>query len=251
MKTRPSPPEQNNVRTFYEGSTFLSKITGRYSIAWKNNDGEKKIRVHARLTDMEGYRPSWKSALRMPEVIKTYLESRKQPILKDPVPYLVWDAIDFLEEEVKPGMKVLEVGSGNSTCWFLGKGCEVTSFEHSGEWAEAVMKFNRERLGEESVARLDYHVEEGDDAIKGIAELPDNTYDLVLIDSMNEHTYRPAALAAARSKVRSGGLMVLDNADHPNNWPALDMMADLERIRFTGYCPMGCLVGQTSMWRMP
>lgn len=246
---RPSVPDKNNVRTYY-ARPWLDRLTGRYTVEWENAEGLQRIRVHNRFFDLEGNRPSLGSVLRLPKVFLSYLATRQRPILPNPVPFLVWDAIHFLERELRPGARVLEVGSGNSTLWFLHQGAYVTSLEHSADWARSVLEFAREDLGEAYFRRLDYHVVEGQGALRRIAELPNEFFDVALIDSMNAYTYRPAALAAARSKVRKGGWMVLDNADHPNNWPALELMEDRERVRFTGYAPMGSVVSQTSAWRM-
>ena len=51
--TRPTNPDQNNVRTYYE-RPWLDKLTGHYTVAWENAEGEQSIRVHNRLTDLEG-----------------------------------------------------------------------------------------------------------------------------------------------------------------------------------------------------
>lgn len=51
------------------------------------------------------------------------------------------DFIDnFIEERIKRGLetRVFEFGSGNSTLYFLSRGCSVVSIEHDFEWAEKI-----------------------------------------------------------------------------------------------------------------
>lgn len=248
-RRRPSAPDQNNVRTYYR-RPWLDRLTGRYTVEWENAEGVQSLCVHNRFTDLEGHPPSLASLMRLPAVASSYLATRRHPILPEPVPLLVWDAIRYLERELEPGMRVLEVGSGNSTLWFLGRGCRVTSIEHSADWAGYVRAFVDDHLSEEARARLEYHVEEGEAAVDRIRATGDQSFDVILVDSANAHTYRPDCVVAARPKVRPGGLLVLDNSDHPNNWPALETMADHARIRFTGLAPMCPVVCQTSAWRM-
>lgn len=51
------------------------------------------------------------------------------------------DFIDnFIKERTKRGLetRVFEFGSGNSTLYFLSRGCSVVSIEHDFEWAEKI-----------------------------------------------------------------------------------------------------------------
>ena len=123
---RPDTPEANNVRTFYR-RPLLDRLTGHYTAEWENQDGTHSTTVHNRLRDFEGNAPSMHSLLRLPRIVRTYLASRRKPILDEPVPFLVLDAIAFLDEILEPGMRVLEVGGGNSTLWFLAHGAHVTT----------------------------------------------------------------------------------------------------------------------------
>lgn len=249
MPRRPGTPQRNNVRTFY-AQPLLDRLTGRYTAEWENDDGKHSIRVHNRLRDFEGNAPSIYSLLRLPHILRTYLAARRNPILPEPVPFLVLDAIMFLEEIVQPGMRVLEVGGGNSTLWFLARGARVTTIEHSQEWADQIRSWAEQNLGEEACSRLEIHVAAGASAIELIERTADGSRDLILVDCMNAHTWRHACVAAARPKLERGGWMVLDNSDHPNNWSGVELMSDLERLRFTGFAPMCPVVTQTSFWQM-
>ncbi|MCP3920737.1 MAG: hypothetical protein GY711_34860 [bacterium] len=246
---RPATPQFNNVRTFYE-RPLLDRWTGRYTAEWENADGVHRKTVHNRLRDFEGNAPSLHSLLRLPRILRTYLASRRRPILAHPVPFLVLDAVLFLDEILEPGMRVLEVGGGNSTLWFLERGAQVTTIEHSPEWAREIERYATDKLGAEAAARLDLHVCEGVDAIERIERLGSGTRNLALIDCKNAHTWRRDCVAAARPKLRSRGWMVLDNSDHPNNWSSVELMSDLERVRFTGFAPMCPVVTQTSFWQV-
>ena len=51
----------------------------------------------------------------------------KKYVVRNAKPFLVTDAVDFIEKNIADGSRVLEVGAGNSTIWFLAHGCRVTS----------------------------------------------------------------------------------------------------------------------------
>src|SRR5205085_11823597 len=103
--------------------------------------------------------------------------------------------------------------------------------------------------GKEFRSRLRMHVKEGREALDLIRSFDDESFDLVLVDSMNANTLRYDATEAARSKVKKGGWIVLDNSDAPVNWSAVKLLGEAGRERFTGYAYMTSVVSQTSFWR--
>lgn len=246
-KTSPPDPSENNVRTFYR-HPVLDRLTGRYTVSWKNDDKVASIRVHNRLVDMEGHRPSLSSLMHLPTTVRTYFEAKRRSILKRPLPFLVYEAIDHLASLISEGTRVVELGGGNSTVWFLEQGAHVTTIEHSPEWANQILFEAKKRFGESVTERLTVKVASGDEAIAYAASLDDETYDLALVDCMNAFTWRRDGVEALVPKVRLGGAICLDNSDHPNNWAAVTLLGREHRTRFTGYAPMCPVVTQTSVW---
>ena len=242
----PSYPDPAKVNTYYE-RPVLDRVTGCYTVDLGNGDS---IRRHNRLVDLQGERPSWSSVKRLPLTFWTWLQTRRKPLLRKPLPLLTWDSIQFLKESLPNQADVVEVGAGNSTLWMLAQGARVTTIEHSPEWSKLVQEAAIERFGEGITDRFTLHVAEGEEALERLSELPRASVDLALVDSANAHTQRWRAMTALRTKVRPGGLMALDNSDHPNNWGAAGLLADLPSLRFTGFGPMCAVVTQTQIWRL-
>lgn len=239
-------PMMSEVKTYYK-YPLLNRIAGRYTVEWSTKEGLQSLKVNTRFQDFEGYFPSIKSILSLPRIIKSYFMFKKHPILKNPIPFLVIDAIDYLNEIISPGMKVLEFGGGNSTLWFLSKECSVITIEHSDQWANYIkeyVNFNNKKK--------DFQLEilNGEDAFHFVDNFPENTFDIVLIDCADEYTRRNNCVRATHSKIKKGGWMILDNSDHPSKWLGVDLMSDYSRLRFTGYAPMCLMVTQTSFWHI-
>jgi len=57
----------------------------------------------------------------------------------NPIPWLTYPIISFLEKRVTENMKVFEYGSGNSTLWWASKVNKVVSCEHDENWYQ-IMK---------------------------------------------------------------------------------------------------------------
>ncbi len=239
-------PDPAKVDTYYS-RPMLDRWTGRYTVSL--GDGSS-IQRHNRFVDLQGLRPSWSSVRRLPMTFWTWLQTRRSPLLKSPLPLLTWESIDFLKETLPDDPEVVEVGAGNSTLWLLAQGARVTTIEHCPRWAKLVEDAAIERFGPEIGERFSLHVNEGHEAIELLENMPPASVDLALVDSANGHTQRWRALTAVRSKVRPGGFLALDNSDHPNNWGAAGILNDLSSLRFTGYGPMCAVVTQTQIWRM-
>jgi hypothetical protein len=241
MKFRPAAPAQ--VPRVYYRRPLLDRPLGRYTAEWDGPDGKVQLQTLNRLRDWEGNWPSLYSVLRFPYVLQTYIQGKRSHILPRPVPFLVLDAIKRLERIVQPGMKVLEIGGGNSTLWFLKKGAVVTTFDHDREWARSI------EAAAPATERLQLTVAQGEQAVSLIDELPDRSFDLALVDSTG-HIPATLCMAPVRKKLRQGGWLVLDNSDFPANWRGVELMADRDRERYVGYPPMALKVCQTSFWRV-
>lgn len=248
-KTTITPPNRETVTSCYKRP--VDKLLGRTTLEWTCDDGHREsMSANLRFTDYEGYRPSLYSVAKFPYVLSTYMHARKSPIMKNPVPFIVMDAIRFLEKIVRPGMRVLEVGGGNSSLWFLSKQVHLTTFEHSGEWGSMVMDTVKSNPDKYKASRFNLNICAGDDTVKAISALPDDSFDIILVDSMNDFTRRNDCMNAAMTKVKKGGYMVLDNSDNPVNWVGMEQLKNKEIHRFTGFAPMALFVCQTTFWKM-
>ncbi len=229
----------------------VGRILGR---SWIVNpsatDARAARRTRTRFTDLEGHAPSLWSIACLPNSVWTKWRSRNKLLMPEPAPWLVHDAISLLKKLVTPGCRVLEVGAGNSTIWFLRRGARVTSIEGDAAWADAIRSRVRSDPKIGSTAEHTLMQCTGDDALRFIRSLPDHKFDIVLIDSVPEHTRRGPALKAARSKVKNGGYMILDNSDDPAHLDGREAMSDRQLQRYSGFGPMRLCVSQTTFWQV-
>lgn len=245
-----TPPNTHTISSRYV-YPLVDKVLGRTTLEWTCDNGRKEaLKANLRFTDYEGNPPSLYSLFRLPYVVKTWMQTRRNPILNTPVPFIVLDAIRFLEGIVQPGMQVLEAGGGNSTLWFLERGMHVTTYEHDENWAGNVMwsiKFNPLRFHEKNIKMK---VMQGAAATGDMSLIPDKSLDIVLIDCMNDFTRRNECVRVLMNKVKPGGWLILDNSDNPVNWLGAELLEGKEMHRFSGFAPMGLFVCQTTFWKM-
>lgn len=58
---------------------------------------------------------------------------------KSPVPWFVYGAIDYLEHSVDPRARILELGGGGSTAFWVNRGHHVTVIETDKNWASTIL----------------------------------------------------------------------------------------------------------------
>jgi hypothetical protein len=154
--------------------------------------------------------------------------------ISNELPWINFPAIDFLKKYLKHGMKVFEYGGGGSTLFFLSNGCSVSTVEHSPEWfhnIESIIKNKYPGLWDGNLIVSEKNTRSGsldisnpddyasDDAAfskdtfkayaSNIGRFPDTTFDVVLVDGRA----RPSCMGHAISKVKYGGLLILDNSE--------------------------------------
>ena len=131
-------------------------------------------------------------------------------------------ATRILDEWLEPTHVGIEWGSGRSTRWFAERVGRLVSVEHHAGWHAAVSA----QLAEGDVTNVDYRLVPcepervetpewiatmfASDYVRVVDDFGPRSLDFALVDGM----YRSACALAVIPKLRSGALLVVDNA----NW---------------------------------
>jgi len=161
------------------------------------------------------------------------------------IPWINFQAARILADWLKPEMEVFEWGCGASTLFLAQRTHSVTSVEHDLLWFETMQQKIKElALNQVTLlhcppqsADIPIPMEKGenpedyfseDPGFKGssfynyvhtIHSYPECSFDLVIVDGRA----RPGCLRAARSKVKIGGLLLLDNSERQEYRPEIDL----------------------------
>jgi predicted O-methyltransferase YrrM len=128
------------------------------------------------------------------------------------LPWLSPQAIKILEQQLQKTDVGLEFGSGRSTLWFARRVSFLTSVEHNAEWHRRV-KNMAIRAGTDNLECL-LVPKEDDQPLRPPAyarsaeRFVDGSLDFILVDGI----YRDFCANASIGKLRSGGLLILDDA---------------------------------------
>lgn len=164
-------------------------------------------------------------------------------------PWFVPASLPFIERLLEPGFVGFEWGAGKSTAWFAARVARLVSVESDPAWSERVQR----RLDEEGhgnkvelhlvsvAARHGFSESERAAYVAPIAGFPEHHFDFILIDGL----FRRACLAAALSKLRPGGYLIVDNADIPD---LAEAIAALAPYRIAVYSNA---IWETAVYRAP
>jgi predicted O-methyltransferase YrrM len=199
-----------------------------YLRLWLSEESRKKAKYGLMFWNVVRQYPTWKRSL-----AKEYWEGP----LKDEVPWITVEALEFLNGFIRPEFKVFEYGCGGSTIYFSKNVASVVSIENDPNWFSEM----QHTLNAMSVKNVDLRLKEGVPSPEGVHYDPDDP-DLYLSASANYKNYnfkeyvstidqfddesfhvvfidgraRPSCVRHAVKKVKSGGCLILDNSERPH-----------------------------------
>lgn len=154
-------------------------------------------------------------------------------------------------------MRVFEYGSGASTLYWLDKGAEVVSVEHNPKWYDLVSNHVEEstradrklvlaqetnwsnEFDSDQVSDSTMYVSERysgvhfEDYVRQLDHYPPSSFDIIFVDGVA----RPSCIAHGADKVKSGGILVLDNSERPRY--QLSVRQHLSKFRATEFYGVG------------
>ena len=127
------------------------------------------------------------------------------------VPWLTRQAVEILDDRLKPTDVGLEWGSGRSTAWLAKRVSHLTSIEHNDHWYKRIKKTLSDK-GIENVELLFAALEAKDkgqpEYVRVAAELPKASLDFILVDGR----LRDQCTEVAMQLLKPGGMLIIDDA---------------------------------------
>lgn len=120
-----------------------------------------------------------------------------------PIPWLNYNLIHFLDQRLQPHLRLFEYGAGYSTHWFAQRVKEVVALEYDRRWERQV----RHLLQDQPNVKLRF--EEVGPAYIESAARDEEGYDLILVDGRE----RVACVEKALEALRPGGVILLDDTE--------------------------------------
>jgi len=171
---------------------------------------------------------------------RTVREGRSVDANGEPLPWMTYAAIAFLEPRLARDMTVFEYGSGGSTLWWARRVARIFSVEHDAQFFETL----KAQLPANATL---FHVpldESGAYAEKVSAV--GTGLDVIVIDGRD----RVRCAAKALTALAPSGVIVWDNSDRTEYQPGYQLLSDrgFRRLDFSSMGPLNAYGWCTSIF---
>ncbi|MNK91784.1 hypothetical protein D3C87_1118990 [compost metagenome] len=155
----------------------------------------------------------------------SYLKKESLDPDGNPIPWLTYSFLDFIEGRLNKELLLFEYGAGNSTLFYAKHVKKVTAVEHDKNWFERIKN------------QMPAHVEikhiglEGDDYVHAILQ-KDQLFDIIIVDGRK----RIACCKNAIQRLSETGVLILDDAEREHYQPVMDYLIQqgFKHIPFSG-----------------
>jgi hypothetical protein len=159
---------------------------------------------------------------------------------QQPIPWYTYPAIEYLKQLDFGNSAVFEYGSGHSTLFWAARARRVVSVEDDEVWYRRISGSLPDNC--ELILQPD---------LRAYAETIKQYYggfDVVVVDGAARGGTRLRCSRAALTRLRAGGLIILDNSDWLPESARLLRDADLIQVDMTGFVPIGAHTQTTSFF---
>jgi len=182
-----------------------------------------------------------------PKYLRPYFRYLRATPLDVELPWLVFGAIYFLNNWLKPQYRIFEYGTGGSTLYFARRCHEVVSVENDAEWLRKTQNVARAS----GLPNLRFIMEPNTRTPSAVASPYCQTlaavYDVILVDcfcNWPEGDLRAPCFARAEHFISPGGIIVLDD---PLMCPVISTKSK-RHLEFRGLKPCQYGTGSTNIY---
>lgn len=157
--------------------------------------------------------------------INSYVKKESLDPNGNPIPWLTYSILDFIDGRLNKNITIFEYGAGNSTLFYAKHVKEVIAVEHDKTWYERIKNQMPRNV---TIKNIDL---DSDDYVNAI-KLEDQRFDVVIVDGRK----RVACCKSAIERLSETGVLILDDSERTQYQPAVDFMLQqgFKHIPFSG-----------------
>ena len=161
--------------------------------------------------------------------LRSFLEKRPVDRQGNPIPWLTYPMIEFLEERLTKKMSVFEYGGGHSTIYLAKRVCDITTVEHNQDWYEHLKASVPDNCN--LVFR---ELEYGGDYSRTATDMG-KEYDIILVDGRD----RVNCATHSASAVGTSGVIIFDDFERERYQEAASRLKGMgfRQLNFWGFKP--------------
>ena len=161
-----------------------------------------------------------------------------------PLPWLTYPLISFIEPRLNKNMSMFEYGCGNSTIWFAERVGEIHSIEHNKEWYNEIcqnLPLNAkitlsEINSDQSYSAITFMNCSDETSYSSEIIRTGQLYDVILVDGV----YRSNSVLHSIHSIKNDGIIIVDNVDYVESKQATNQLkkSGFKQLDFWGMCPI-------------
>ena len=147
----------------------------------------------------------------------------------EPLPWMTYPFISFIEQRLTREMDIFEYGSGYSTLYFAPKVRTIISVEHDIAWLE---KMKADIPGNSTINYIELDV---NGAYAQSSVNSGKQFDIIIVDGRDRVNCMKQSVEALNRR----GVLILDDAQREEYRPGINYLGEknFKRISFTGIAP--------------
>lgn len=147
----------------------------------------------------------------------------------NPLPWVTYSFIDFIEQRLTKQLSVFEFGSGNSTFYYALKAKKVVSVEHDKKW------FDKISVKRPNNALIIFCALDENGKYSKAPLFTDEKFDIIIVDGRDRVNCCKNSLEA----LTSSGVIVLDDSERDKYQDAVVFLRDqgFKHLSFSGISP--------------
>lgn len=153
-----------------------------------------------------------------------------------PIPWITYPAIDYLNQLDFSNKRIFEYGGGNSSFYWAARSKHVTVVESDKEWSRFLNKNKAKNMSVDFEKTKKEYVKKINSYKTG--------FDVIVIDGV----HRKDCVKYALKNLNKGGFIILDNSEREIEATVLLSKTKLIRVDFLGYAPINPYKSQTSFF---
>jgi len=161
----------------------------------------------------------------------------------NPLPWMTYSSISFLEKRINPDMTVFEYSCGNSTLWWANRVKRMISCEHDIAWHSKMLG-----LIPSNVELYQINLEYGGAYCHKISEYT-AMFDIIIVDGRDRNNCAKNCLNA----LRKNGVIIWDNSDRDSYKEGFIFLLQhgYKKLDFDGMGPINAYSWSTSIFYKP
>lgn len=171
----------------------------------------------------------------------SYLKISPVNLKGEPIPWITYPAINFLEKRLKnlTVNNVFEYGSGNSSLWWTKFSSNTFSVEHDQSWFKTV--------NQTKTQNLNIYLEElNSEEYINKSNLLNTKFEIIVVDGRR----RVECAKRSINALTDNGILILDNSNREEYKEIFDFYKskNFKHIEFIGMTPMGVEESETTIF---